>query len=54
MPSAELVGIFSTLFVVLSFIHRKDLFPGLYEKPMVSTALKLARDARMGKQRLKL
>ena len=44
----------SALFVFLAYIHRKDLLPGLYEKPLVSTALKLARDDRNGRTRVKI
>ena len=54
MECWDLIITFALLFSAISFLKRRDLFPGLYDEPMVQDALRLARNHRQGKQRFKL
>ncbi len=38
---------FASITAILFWFNRRQLFPGLYEKPMVKTVLKLAREDRL-------
>jgi len=44
---------FASITAILFWFNRRQLFPGLYEKPMVKTVLKLAREDRATKMKSK-